>query len=148
MAPADPSRSGGGRFLTVLTQLLHRPALFTPSSLGIKPVAGGSQSEGWEEAGWLLSGCLSEGFSYPAISQLSLLALEAARSLFLQPKGKWKERRLICPRVNQCWLQLLSECVLSKILAFTLHSSLDEGERATGTEFTRTTGIFIIPFLK
>lgn len=73
---------------------------------------------------------------------------EAARSLFFQLKGKWKERQLICPRVNQCCLQLLSACVLSRILSFTLCSSLDEGERAIGTEFTGTTGIFIIPFLK
>ena len=47
MAPTDPSwkPSGGGRFLPVLTQLLRCPALFTPSSLGIKPVTRGGHFE-------------------------------------------------------------------------------------------------------
>lgn len=38
--------SGGGRVLTVLTQLLHHPALFTPLSEEMKPVTLGGQSEG------------------------------------------------------------------------------------------------------
>ena len=38
--------------------------------------------------------------------------------------------------------------MLGKILAFTLHSSGDAREKATGTEFTGTIAIFIIPFLK
>lgn len=98
--------------------------------------------------GRLLSGCLSEGFSYPAISQLSLLAQRQPDGSSSNRKGKWKERLLICSRVDRCWLRLLSKCVLGKILAFTLHSSGDAREKATGTEFTGTIAIFIIPFLK
>lgn len=37
-------------------------------------------------------------------------------------------------------------CVEQKILAFSLHSNLDEAEKAIGTEFTGTTGIFIMSF--
>lgn len=35
--------------------------------------------------------------------------------------------------------------MLSKILAFILHPNLDEAEKATGTEFTVATDVFVIP---
>lgn len=96
-----------GRSLAVLTQLLHRPAIFTPLSVEIKPVLLVVNWKGERRPALI---CTSvRGIFLPSSFSLESSGPQAARSLCFQQKRKWMKSRLICSWVNKWLIVVMSE---------------------------------------
>lgn len=143
LAPMDGyhSRSGGGRLLSVWLQLLRHPVLVHTD---IKPLICCGQFGGREEACSYL-GVHQKDFSYPAVLNGVFWPWVTLISPF--PRAKENGRKYgssthrlrnigCCCYLNACW---------AKHLPFNLCPTVRGREKIIGTEFTRTTGIFIIP---
>lgn len=104
-----------GRFLAVLTPLLHGPANFTPLSVEIKPVLVGVTPKGERRPALI---CTSvRGIFLPGSFSVESFGPKAARSLCFQHKRRMDEEPALLLAGKYVAMVVTSEDVLSKMLS-------------------------------